>query len=276
MENTEKIVKNEEVKPAWKKVVYIALNVLFYSFIIFLLAFAIANISAKKHNNIPSIFGYGFLTVASDSMDMTNEQGIEAKKDSFKIGDLLIVKIANDKRIEKLTPEEDIITYFDANKNIFITHRLVDIVGEGNTAIYVTQGDKVEVTNPSANYAPGDEDMYMVEQHFNSEILAIYSGKMGGVGKVLTYLQTKAGFGLCIVLPTALLLIFEAYLLIKNLFEINRQKLAEEFGNKGSSQNVNFDIEEEKRKIREQLLAEMKKEEEAKKEEQAKQENKEE
>ena len=92
MENTEKIVKNEENKPIWKKVVFIVLNVLFYGFIIFLLAFAIANISAKKHNNIPSIFGYGFLTVASDSMDGN-------KDDSFKEGDMIIVKIVKDYKL---------------------------------------------------------------------------------------------------------------------------------------------------------------------------------
>ena len=271
MENTEKIVKNEENKPIWKKTVFIVLNVLFYGFIIFLLAFAIANISAKKHNNIPSIFGYGFLTVASDSMDGN-------KDDSFKEGDMIIVKIVKDYKedLKGLTPEKDIVTYYEAAIKRISTHRLVDIIGEGETAIYVTQGDKVEVDNPTADYAPGDDDMYLTETHLNSDILAIYSGKIKGAGKVLAYLQTKAGFGLCIVLPTALLLIFEAYLLIKNLFEINRQKLAQEFEAKGGNQAANFDPEEEKRRIREELLAEMRKEQEAKEDLNKEVENKEE
>lgn len=267
MENTEKIVQNEEVKPTWKKVVYIVLNVLFYAFIIFLLAFAIANISAKKHNNIPSIFGYGFMAVASDSMEGN-------KEDSFKVGDLIIVRMPNEKRIDNLVAEESIVTYYDDSKGVLVTHRLVDIIGEGTTAIYVTQGDKVELDNPSANYAPGDDDLYLCETHYDNEILAIYSSKIKGVGKVLAFLQTKAGFGLCIVLPTALLLIFEAYLLIKNLFEINRQKLTQELEAKGLNQNANFDPEEEKRRIREELLAEMRKEQEMKAQEEK--ENKEE
>lgn len=268
MENTEKIVKNEEVKPTWKKVVYIVLNVLFYAFIIFLLAFAIANISAKKHNNIPGLFGYGFLSVASDSMDGD-------KEDSFKIGDLLIVKLVkNEKDLEGLKAEESIITFYDFDEEKLITHRIVDIKDSNGKALYVTQGDKVEKTNPSANYSPGDEDYYLTETIYDSEILAIYSSKIKGVGKVLAFLQTKAGFGLCIVLPTALLLIFEAYLLIKNLFEINRQKLTQELEAKGLNQSANFDPEEEKRRIREELLAEMRKEQEMKAQEEK--ENKEE
>lgn len=268
MENTEKIVQKEEVKPTWKKVVYIVLNVLFYAFIIFLLAFAIANISAKKHNNIPSIFGYGFMAVASDSMEGN-------KEDSFKVGDLLIVKIVKDEKdLEGLTPEKDIVTFYDFSQEILITHRLVDIKESNGNPLYVAQGDKVEITNSSADYKVGQEGYYLTETLGESEILAIYSSKIKGVGKVLAFLQTKAGFGLCIVLPTALLLIFEAYLLIKNLFEINRQKLTQELEAKGLNQNANFDPEEEKRRIREELLAEMRKEQEMKAQEEK--ENKEE
>ena len=239
-------------------------------FIIFLLAFAIANISAKKHNNIPSIFGYGFMTVASDSMEGN-------KEDSFKVGDLIIVRMPNEKRIEKLVVEESIVTFssFDsANRPILITHRLVDIIDDNGIMKYIAQGDKVELDNPSANYTPGDEDFYLTETVYTDDIVGIYKGKISGAGKVLAFLQTKAGFGLCIVLPTALLLIFEAYLLIKNLFEINRQKLAQELEAKGLNQSANFDPEEEKRRIREELLAEMRKEQEMKAQEEK--ENKEE
>lgn len=257
MENTEKqLINNEENKPVWKKVVYITLNVLFYIFIAFLLIFAIANIASKKNNNIPTIFGYGFLNVASDSMDGN-------KEDSLKVGDLIIVKLANEKRISEIEVEKSIITYYDDELKMLVTHRVVDIkTNDQGNKVYYTQGDKVEVINPGGDYKD-DGNYYSVELHYADDILAIYSGKISGAGKVLAFLQTKAGFGLCIVLPTALLLIFEAYLLIKNLFAVNREKLAAEMEAKGGNQNT-FDIEEEKRKIREELLAEMKKEEEAK------------
>lgn len=258
MENGEKqLLNNNENKPVWKKAVYITLNVLFYIFIAFLLIFAIANIASKKNNNIPSIFGYGFLNVASDSMDGN-------KEDSLKVGDLIIVKLANEKRIEAIEVEKSIITYYDDELKMLVTHRVVDIKqnDQGET-VYYTQGDRVEVVTPGEDYKNDGNYYALVELHSANDILAIYSGKISGAGKVLAFLQTKVGFGLCIVLPAALLLIFEAYLLIKNLFAVNREKLAAELEAKGGNQNT-FDIEEEKRKIREELLAEMKKEEEAK------------
>lgn len=266
MENTEKqLIKNNESKPVWKKVVLISLNVLFYIFIAFLLIFAIANISSKKNNNIPNIFGYGFLNVITDSMDGNRE-------DSIKVGDMIIVKIANEKRIEKLEINKSIITFYDEELKGLNTHRLVNIKNnDQGQPVYYTQGDKVEVKDPNQVYKDDGNYYENVELHSAKDILAVYSGKISGAGKVLAYLQTKAGFGLCIVLPTALLLIFEAYLLIRNLFAYNKQKLVAEMEANGQNKNNEFDLEEEKRKIREELLAELKKEE-AKKE----QENKEE
>ena len=75
--------------------VKIALNVVFYILILLVLLFSISNIRAKnKNDQIPNIFGKGYLNVLSDSMTGDN-------KDSFNTGDMIIVKIANKKYISK-------------------------------------------------------------------------------------------------------------------------------------------------------------------------------
>ena len=94
MENT------KQMNPTVKKVLSIVFNVLFYAFLIVLFVFAISNIRSKK-NNIPNIFGVGYLTAQSGSMTGT-----------FEAGDNIWVKIANEKRIEKIEVG-DIVTFYD-------------------------------------------------------------------------------------------------------------------------------------------------------------------
>lgn len=248
----EKAIENVK-QQVWKKIMSIVLNVLFYFVIIFLLFFAIANISAKSKKNIPNIFGIGMMNVLTDSMEGT-------KEDSFLIGDMIFVKMANESRIESLKPEESIVVCWNEGQDKIITHRLVDIVvNEKGEKIYVTQADKIEVTNPSADYDPSKGDLYLTESYDKDHILAIYSSKVGGFGNVLGFLQSSLGFGLCIVLPTAILLVIEAIILIRSILELNNQKLKKEL--EVTSKN-GFDEEAEKERIRKELLEELRKEQE--------------
>lgn len=272
MEET-KVIEKKDNKKTVKKVLTIVFNVLFYTIVVLLLLFALAtaigNVQQKKRRekaeaegtilqdyNIPSLFGIGLLSVQSDSMDMTtgneDEHIAKIKKDSFEIGDLLIVKTATPKRIANLVPEESIITYFDVEENKLITHRLVDIIEyPGGKKVYKAQGDRVEVINPDADYNDPD-DTYQVTLVQEEDIIAIYSGKFNGGGSFLEFLQTRLGLGLCVLLPCFLFLVFEVIVLIRNIFAVNKEKMKEEYANQPQ-----FDAEAEKEKIRQQILAEM-------------------
>ena len=268
----EKQLEQKEVKnKSWKKPVMIVLNVLFYTIIVLLLLFALAtaigNVKQKNRRkeaeangemvqdyNIPTLFGIGLLSVQSDSMDMTtgNDGSVPIKKDSFLIGDLLIVKSANERRIAKLEKEKSIITYFDIIENKLITHRLVDIIDNPDgSKSYVTQGDRIEIINPGADYKD-ISDGYQVTIVKADEIIAIYSGKINGGGSFLEFLQTRLGLGLCVLLPCFLFLVFEVIVLIRNIFAVNKEKMKEELASQPQ-----FDAEAEKEKIRQQILAEM-------------------
>ena len=273
-----KLQQNEVKQAGWKKPVKIVLNVLFYTIVILLLLFALAtaigNVKQKNRRkaaeqagtvvqdyNIPTLFGIGLLSVQSDSMDMTtgNDGTVPIKKDSFLIGDLLVVKTATKGRIAKIEKEKTIVTYYDVIENKLITHRVVDIIDNPDgSKSYATQGDRIEVINPGANY-DDPSDTYQVTIIRDNEIIAIYSSKVKGGGSFLEFLQTRLGLGLCVLLPCFLFLIFEVFVLVRNIFAINKEKMQEELANQPK-----FDAEAEKEKIRQQILAEMAAQEKAK------------
>ena len=271
MEET-KVIEKKDNKKTVKKVLTIVFNVLFYTIVVLLLLFALAtaigNVQQRKRReaaeaqgelvqdyNIPTLFGVGLLSVASDSMDMEtgNDGSVPIKKDSFLIGDLLIVKTATKKRLDKIEAEKSIVTYYDSFEQKLITHRVVDVFDNADgTRTFAVQGDRIEVVNPAVDYKPGDEYTYQVDFLNESEIIAIYSGKMKGAGSFLEFLQTKLGLGLCVLLPCFLFLVFEVIVLIRNIFAVNKEKMKEEYANQPQ-----FDAEAEKEKIRQQILAEM-------------------
>ena len=266
-----KLEQKEVNNKSWKKPVTIVLNVLFYTIVVLLLLFALATAigNVKQRNrrkeaeaqgtivqdyNIPTLFGIGLLSVQSDSMDMEtgNDGSVPIKKDSFLIGDLLVVKTATSRRIAKIEKEKSIITYFDVAENKLITHRVVDIIEKPDgTKSYITQGDRIEIINPGADY-DGPEDSYQVTTVSAGEIIAVYSSKIKGGGSFLEFLQTRLGLGLCVLLPCFLFLVFEVIVLVRNIFAVNKEKMKEELASQPQ-----FDAEAEKEKIRQQILAEM-------------------
>lgn len=254
MENNQEVISK---KNTVKKVLTIILNVLFYLFIAFLLIFAIANLSGKE-NKVPKLFGYSFMAVQTESMVGDN-------KDSFNAGDLVIVKAINKKAIEELKVG-DVITFKDTNldpkTNQLNTHRIVYIgTNSEGGKYYILQGDYVKKNYPNRVFTTkeaydGDVNIRMTCQLIGeNDIVGTYSSKITNGGKTLAYLQSKQGFGLCIVLPTGLLLLLEAYILIKNLLILNRQKLEAEMAEKAEVHKE--DLEAERERIRKEILAEM-------------------
>ncbi len=266
-----KTLEKQENKKNWKKPVTIVLNVIFYTIVVLLLLFALAtaigNVQQKNRRkaaeengeilqdyNIPSLFGTGLLSVQSDSMDMKtgNDGSVPIKKDSFLKGDMIIVKMANERRISKIEKEKSIITYFDIFENKLITHRVVDIIeNPDGSKIYYTQGDRIEIINPDADY-DGSGVGYQVTEVRGEDIIAIYSGKLVGFGSFLDFLQTRLGLGLCVLLPCFLFLVFEVIVLVRNIFLMNKEKMQKEIASQPK-----FDAEAEKERIRQELLAEL-------------------
>lgn len=108
-----------------KKVFNILFDVLFYIFIACIAIFLFSSFRAKTNGTTPSVFGYSFYSVLTGSMEPT-----------IKTGSIVVVKNANANEIE----DEDIITFKAGNKGTLVTHRVKEIVNNGNVE-FVTQGD---------------------------------------------------------------------------------------------------------------------------------------
>lgn len=267
--------------------VKIALNVVFYILILLVLLFSISNIRAKnKNDQIPNIFGKGYLNVLSDSMTGDNE-------DSFNTGDMIIVKIANKKNISKLEVG-NIVTFYDyrlaSNKgagSALDTHRIVYIDKTNNDSyVYYTVGDKIaKQLNFDASKLNADNYLTILNslgsnnyQAFGStEIRGIYSGKWSGFGKTIQTINNH--FIAIIIVPVAILLVFEIGVLVLNIMRAREEKLKLEMKETSqelaNQETISTDEKEKlKAELRAELLKEMLKESDNEEESKEKEENK--
>lgn len=267
--------------------VKIALNVVFYILILLVLLFSISNIRAKnKNDQIPNIFGKGYLNVLSDSMTGDNE-------DSFNTGDMIIVKIANKKNISKLEVG-NIVTFYDyrlaSNKgagSALDTHRIVYIDKTNNDSyVYYTVGDKIaKQLNFDASKLNADNYLTILNslgsnnyQAFGStEIRGIYSGKWFGFGKTIQTINNH--FIAIIIVPVAILLVFEIGVLVLNIMRAREEKLKLEMKETSqelaNQETISADEKEKlKAELRAELLKEMLKESDNEEESKEKEENK--
>jgi signal peptidase len=186
--------------------------------------------TADRNNGVASLFGYIPLTIESDSM-----------KPTFAKNDLIFDKEIDD--VTKLS-EGDVITFWTIidGKKVKNTHRIIAVNETDGSYSFTTKGDNNDIED-SLNVYAGDIIGQWTEL------------KIGGMGKVMSYLRTKTGFFICIIIPMALFFLFELYKLIVTIVEIKRP-VAEE-----------LDEEEIKKRAIEEYLAEQQKAAESKSEE---------
>lgn len=111
-----------------------------------------------KKSKIPSVFGYSVLIVASPSMTGAIEAGdaiIIKKTDSYAVG--------------------DVITYFPADENFSVTHRIVRMEGDK----FYTKGDANQSEDP---------DPVLIEQ-----IAGKVAVKLDKVGYFIEWLKSPVG-----------------------------------------------------------------------------------
>ncbi len=220
------------------KGVKIGVSALFYLIIVLLLLFSIATLTRKTEKDIPNLFGFGFLAVNEKADSM-----VGTERDSFNPNDLIFVRVLNKKQrdnldLEKLYEKRTVVSFFDMNRRVINTHRVVNYHQTTNTV--ETKGDN----------APIDEG------HLNKvEILAIYQGKIKGAGKVVAFMQTQLGFGLVVIAPMLVLLGIQGYALIRNVYRSKEVKLKAQLDEQQAK---------ERELMKKELLEELKKQQENK------------
>lgn len=187
-----------------KKVVNIVVNVLLWIFLAFAAVMTVIAIAATSNaDKIPAIGGKYLLTVQSDSM-----------KPVFKKGDLLFGTVLTDEQKRDLK-QDDVVSYFadlngDGLKNEINTHRIIEdkAVDSNGNVTYTTQGDNREMSK-------------VPETISASDIISRWdSGKIGGVGGLITFMQKPTGFLCVIVLPLALLFFYQIFVFVRSVLKV--------------------------------------------------------
>lgn len=231
------------MSPKTKKILNIVVDVIVAIILALALVLAICTITsrAKGYTDYTEIFGKAYLAVQSDSMAKDYETG-EVGDDNFSKGDLIVIKTLDENEAKSLKIG-DIITFkygmdFENGKYILNTHRIIDIKGEeGNATGYITRGDN----NPKVSK----------EEISVSDVVGVYQGHAGGIGNVMLFMSSSAGFFTCIVLPTLLVVVYCAVNLVLVIRSEKKAQAAEAEKSKEDS------LAEERRKLREEILAEM-------------------
>jgi signal peptidase len=155
--------------------------------LIFAIALVTVIVSLNTSNGFPSIFGVGYLSVQSDSME---------GEDGFYEGDLIFVTKTQPTDVFEVG---DVVTFKTtiAGVETLNTHRIVSYTTLADRRYYITKGDNEE--SPDLDAITSEDD-----------IIALYTGfRIGKMGKVSDFIQSQLGFFLCIVLPLALVFIYQ-------------------------------------------------------------------
>lgn len=269
MENNE--VKGEK-KTTKEKTIFglkIAGNIIFYLIIIALLLFSIMNINAgSKNGGFPNIFGKGFLSVQSDSM--TRSGTLPSEYDSYEIqgftkGDLLYVKVLNNKNINELK-KGDVVTFYDSTIEALNTHRIVYITyNEDNTVNSVSLQGDLSASLKSV-YDPTDETKLDLNYQLQSSgdiatfsgdglenLKGVVTGVNVGAGKVLDNIQKNWLW--YFVLPVLVFLLFEVFLVVRNIMDLKGAKQSAKL--LSDKEAMMADLEAQKEEMRKQILAEL-------------------
>ena len=269
MENNE--VKGEK-KTTKEKTIFglkIAGNIIFYLIIIALLLFSIMNINAgSKNGGFPNIFGKGFLSVQSDSMtrqDELPEEYNNYKIQGFAKGDLLYVKVLNNKNINELK-KGDVVTFYDSTIEALNTHRIVYITyNEDNTVNSVSLQGDLSASLKSV-YDPTDETKLELNYQLQSSgdiatfsgdglenLKGVVTGVNVGAGKVLDNIQKNWLW--YFVLPVLVFLLFEVFLVVRNIMDLKGAKQSAKL--LSDKEAMMADLEAQKEEMRKQILAEL-------------------
>lgn len=221
-------------KSKLKKAINISVIVVEALILVFILFLTVAIMTSQQNEDKTlskdPFFKLSFMPVLSDSM-----------KPEFKKGDLIIVKEIKDISTLK---KGDIISYWfykDGNLEIN-THRIIEVSEYGVR----TQGDNREEC-PEPDQFEGN---YLKAE----DIVAVYQGKIAGVGTVITKLNEPVVFFFIIIFPLILLFIYNAFLIVRLIIRYRVQRLAAS----GAKNDAELTEEMKRKAVEEYLLSQAK------------------
>ncbi len=184
-----------------KKVASVALSVVMWVIILVAALYAFTTLATKDENTVANIAGFTPLSVQSNSMSPT-----------FDEGDLIVIQTCDPATLQ----EGDIITFHTIVDNQYAlnTHRIDSIAENMGARSYTTKGDNNDVT-----------DTHIIS---DVDIVGKYVGRIPALGRLMTFLSSSTGFLVVIVIPMLLFFIYQVYHLIIVGMNLKRAMAAEE------------------------------------------------
>lgn len=189
-------------KAKTKKILNIVLNVVLWIFLAFAAFTTVIAISASSsESGIPQIGGRVLMSVNSGSMEP-----------EFYQGDLIICDVLTEDEKQALQVG-DVISFnagdLDGDgESDFNTHKITEINLDSNGKIvsFVTQGVAEGASTETVTIG---------------NVLAKWTGtRLAGIGTFISFLQTPTGFLCLIVLPLALLFIYQIFVLVRAVLKV--------------------------------------------------------
>ena len=177
-----------------KKVFKVISSLITWVLFLLLIFMVFVVISSKASGGEPQFLGYQLKTVLSGSMEPT-----------FKTGSIIAIKSVDDSTSLK---KDDVITFMESEEKL-VTHRIIEVVGNGEQTMYKTKGDNNE--DPDTNPV------------LPQNVVGKYSGvTIPYAGYLIDYAKSKNGSALMLILPGLLLIIYSAVSILKALKEIDK------------------------------------------------------
>ena len=215
MKENDVTTQKKGVSGVIKSIINTIINIMIVVVLIVSIVIAVMALSSKA-NGMSVIFGHTVENVMTDSMKGGSP---DYEGGNFEKGDVIIGKFMDNSMFnDGAYSEGDIITYRgdldgDPETKEYISHRIVEVVKYEGHDVYRTKGDNNEI----ADQAKGDYASYLTAGDISSVFYSKdYQGKiLTGFGNVLSFLQSKFGFFICILVP---MIIFFLYELIRVIF----------------------------------------------------------
>ena len=126
---------------------------------------------------VPSIGKYTPLIVESDSME-----------DTIMTGDLIFIKKVDVTELDV----GDVITFYNplGDGTSLVTHRIIEVVGEGENLAFLTQGDNNDIDDKDPIHS--------------SKVIGVWTEKrVPLLGSIMMFMQKPLGLIVCIFIPVA-------------------------------------------------------------------------
>lgn len=214
-----------------KKILNIIVNILIVIVLVASIFVAVSALTTKA-NGMPSVLGYTFQSIQSDSMKGGSDK---FEGGNFEKGDLIISRTTGydadaEYDVGDIVVYKGLLEGAEEAGEQLICHRIVDTKKSGDSTLYMLKGD-----NPEAQKIDEIPPSSIAAKYYSED----YKGTvLKGWGGFFDFITSQTGFFLCILLP---MIVFFIYAIIRVVLSTINYK-------KGKEDDAKAEAEEEKKK----------------------------